>query len=135
MDASALLLLYVPEAGASWVRRLWSDFDQHLAPDLAFVEVSSALLKKVRRCELDGDEARAAIGLLAVRPPIRRVPTQHLLPAAYEFASTVHCSLYDAVYATLALHTSSRLLTADEAFARALGAAVGGPELILVPRV
>lgn len=133
VDTSALVLLFVPERGADWVRRQWSEFDVHVAPDWVLAESASALLKKVRRGELAPAEGREAIAILAGNPPVRLVATRDLVPAAYEFAVSAHCSLYDAVYATLALQRGDVLLTADAAFARAVATAGVGPEVLSPP--
>lgn len=100
--------------------------DVHLlAPELLVAECANILWKKVRRHELQRDEALVAARALE-RAEIEILPTRALLSAAARIALELDHPAYDCLYLALALDNGCRFVTADQRFLRRLA---GGPEL------
>ena len=88
------------------------------APDLARIEVLSALRRQVLSGQLDTAGAQQAVlDMLAL--PIEAHPTAALLGRAWELRDTI--TPYDACYVALAEALDTTLLTADKRLARAQG--------------
>jgi predicted nucleic acid-binding protein len=87
------------------------------APHLLDLEVSSALRRAVRRGDVNGDQARAAILGLASLPRIRRYPHGPLLARIWDLRDNI--STYDASYVALAEALGVPLVTADRRLAHA----------------
>lgn len=111
LDASVLAsyLLRGP-AGEGW-KRLSAAGVRPAAPDWAYIEISSALWKAVRK-GLDADEA---VGLLT---QLRRLaidwhPAEPLVPRAFSLAVKTGCTPYDGIYLALAFTLNGTLVTAD----------------------
>ncbi|HET7043527.1 MAG TPA: type II toxin-antitoxin system VapC family toxin [Gaiellaceae bacterium] len=84
--------------------------------DLVHAEVLSALRGLERGGQIDGERARAAAVALA-RAPVRHLPMQPLIPAAWALRERV--SVYDAFHVALAQELSCPLVTGDLRLARA----------------
>jgi predicted nucleic acid-binding protein len=117
VDASVALKWVIPEAGAEAARRLIAG-EVLAAPDLLFVECANVLLVKARRGQLTPEDARAAMQAIE-SAPIRPVAIHPHAAAAQAIAFELQHPAYDCLYLAVALAERARLVTADEAFARA----------------
>ena len=118
VDASALAeyLLGTTRAGAIAETITSTDVDLNI-PYLCDVEVAAVL----RRGALSGRLTRARVAEALVDYldlPVIRHPHERLLARVLELR--LNFSAYDAIYAALAEHLHSELLTADRALARAV---------------
>jgi predicted nucleic acid-binding protein len=85
------------------------------APDLLVLECANALWKKVRRRELDEDEALAAARALRSLP-ITLEPVSALAPEIVSLSLRLSHPAYDCAYLALAISSGDVLITADERF-------------------
>jgi predicted nucleic acid-binding protein len=120
VDASVLTeyLGDAREGAAVARRRLLADRASLWAPHLVDAEVGHALRRGVRRGEIAGDAARAALDDLMAMP-LRRVRHRELIPRAWELRENV--SFYDALYIALAELLGQPLITFDGRLAKATG--------------
>ena len=86
--------------------------DDLLAPDLLIAEVCNVAWHKLRRKEIDGDQAAATVsGLSDVIDEL--VPSAQLAPRAFEIAKALDHPVYDCLYLALAEERRTRVVTAD----------------------
>jgi predicted nucleic acid-binding protein len=92
-----------------------------LVPDLFWVELANAVWKAVRRAEISGDNAAAAIAFVRDLG-IATIPSVDLVPEALNLAVTCGRTVYDSLYVALAMQSKIELITADERLANAVAA-------------
>ena len=85
-------------------------------------------LQKFRRGQLTSDEA-ALLAAEATLLPVQLLDAVPHLPAAYTLARLYHPSVYDCLYAAVALALGCQVVTADRPFYLALEAALPGTML------
>lgn len=119
VDASVVAKCFFPEEHSAESRRLLSPRRTLLAPDLIWSEAGNIAWKRVRRGEIDADEADQFIADL-IRLPLEISPTQGLLAPALALAVATDRTVYDCMYLALAIDRKCRLVTADERFVNAL---------------
>ena len=96
------------------------------APELILVEAGHALLRKLRRKQLQEAEWRGLWRDMRGMP-IDLIPCHEHMDEALALAVTHELSVYDALYLAVALHVGGVLHTADESLkAAAQAAGVGG---------
>jgi predicted nucleic acid-binding protein len=119
LDAAALVdwLLQSPERGRAVAERMLRARSLNTL-ELAFVEVVSALRRKLARAELGGERAELALADLAATP-IRRHAAAPLSPRIWALRET-HTA-YDAAYVALAELLRAPLVTTDARLARSRG--------------
>jgi predicted nucleic acid-binding protein len=121
VDASVIVKWFVPEVGSAAARALLSAADEVIAPELARVEVASALIRKAIRGQLSGADAgktlRAWFGALA-DGQIFLLSNADDIEAAAELALELQHPLADCLYLAAAERLGVALITADQAFAR-----------------
>jgi predicted nucleic acid-binding protein len=83
--------------------------------------VANALWKSVRRNRISLVNALESLSLLR-ESGIATLPTADLLPEALDLASSYNRTVYDCLYAVLAVQSSMEMVTADERLANALAA-------------
>ena len=88
-----------------------------VAPDLLFAECANVLWKKVRRSELNVDEAKMAARLLR-QAGVEITSTTRLMESALQLAVQLDHPAYDCVYLALAMQLACPLVTADSGFRR-----------------
>lgn len=125
VDASVLVKLAAKEPDSELAIATILPREDCIAPDLLFVEVASALAKKIRFSDLSPDLAR--IGFDTVLPLIAEVvDSMLLLDRAMLLSAQLNHSLFDCVYLALAVERECVVLTADQKFAaRAIAAGYG----------
>jgi predicted nucleic acid-binding protein len=116
VDASLIIKWFVPEIHSESARRWLGASHDYVAPDLLFSEAGNAVWKKVRRKELDENEARQLVVDLA-QVAVETVATRSLLQDALALALTVGITVYDAMYLTLAVRLDTEVITGDSRFA------------------
>jgi predicted nucleic acid-binding protein len=104
-------------------RSLLAQGHELLAPDLLEIEAANALLKKVRRREIEGTEALR--GIDTYRRVLTFQPAVSGYQRAIDLAQRYWCSTYDGVYVATAELADCQLVTADERLVKALGADFG----------
>jgi predicted nucleic acid-binding protein len=115
VDASLVIKWFVPEIYSEAARRWLDASHDYVAPDLLFSEAGNVLWKKVRRKELDENEARQLVVDLA-QVAVETVATRSLLQDALALALTGGITVYDAVYLTLAVRLETEMITGDDRF-------------------
>jgi predicted nucleic acid-binding protein len=116
VDASVVVKCVVEEAGTPEALAIVAEHEI-LAPDLLLAESRNAILTKVRRLILTPEEGyRAERSLNGLS--IRIVPSVQLLAEAFAIAMELGEPIYDCIYLAAALALDTKLITADESFAR-----------------
>ncbi|MFN0123899.1 MAG: type II toxin-antitoxin system VapC family toxin, partial [Blastocatellia bacterium] len=94
---------------------------QHVfhAPELILPEFASILWKKVRRGEVSAAEGERILTAFSAKSLILH-SHKRLIRSAYTGAGTTGQTVYDWTYLALAVSLSCELVTADEAFYKAL---------------
>ncbi len=121
VDASVIVKWFVPEIGAISAKALLAAGDELIAPELARIEVASALIRKGLR-----DEVAAADVESTLRAWFRAVsegqifllPNSEDIEAAARLALELRHPLPDCLYLAVAKRLDVALITADRAFAR-----------------
>jgi predicted nucleic acid-binding protein len=119
VDASVILKWFLPEVGDAAAKALLATADELVAPELARVEVASALTRKAVRGQLSGADARSTLrawfGALAAGQ-IFLLPNGDDIEAAAELALELQHPLADCLYLAAAERLGTTLITADRAF-------------------
>lgn len=121
VDASVVVEFLVRLRWPDEAQRLFEaagDGDVELiAPDLVFLESTSALRKLVLRKAIDARAGGRALDMLA-KLPIRAIAVQQFLADIWAWRDNV--TPYGAAYAALAKHTKAPLVTGDDALVAVL---------------
>ena len=116
--------MLVPEVGNAEARALLAAGDELVAPELARIEVASALIRKGMRKQLSEEDVRHTLGVWfrsLSDGQIVLLPDVDHVTSACELALKLQHSLPDCLYLAAAEHLGVRLVTADRAFARRAG--------------
>lgn len=127
VDASVVVRWLVEDPLASEARAV-RESTRGLAPAFVRVETANALSRYVRAGLLDFEDAADAVELVARE--VSLVDDGDLLRAAQRLGRSFDHSIYDCLYAALAVRTGLPLVSADMKFVRK---AMGVPGLELVP--
>ncbi len=119
IDASALVPPFLEEPHSADTERWLSRADEIHAPDLIHAEVGNVLWKRHRRGDVPAGYAAATAQRLRMMPLLVHSAFD-LLPDALDIALRYDRSVYDCLYAALALRTGSVMVTADQRLANAL---------------
>jgi predicted nucleic acid-binding protein len=121
VDASVIVKWFIPEVGDVPAKALLATADELIAPELARIEVASALVRKGIRQELAGTDVentlRAWFRALS-EGQIFLLPNAEDIEAAATMALELKHPLPDCLYLALAERLGVALITADRAFAR-----------------
>ena len=111
VDASVAAKWSLPEEHSGAARALL--FEQHelIAPDFISIELAQVMLKTARRGEIARADALSA--LTRVHELLRIRASSGLAFPAFELATSLGTSVYDALYLALALREECALITAD----------------------
>ena len=118
VDASVAIKWFLPEVHWEYAARLQGHSDLY-APDFMLLECSNILIKKVRREEVDREDADVIQQSLS-HAPLGLYSWQDLLEAATVVAHETYRSVYDCIYLVLAQQLDGRMVTADKKFYLAL---------------
>ncbi len=119
VDASVAIKWYVPEVQSDAALHFYGVGFELSAPDLLFPEVGNILWKKVRRSQINRDEAFAILAAV-VRSRIETHACGPLTEYAFEIANETGATFYDSMYLSLAAQSGSALVTADQRLFRRL---------------
>ncbi len=117
VDASLVVKWFVPEVHSAAARRWLDASHDYIAPDLVFPEAGNAIWKKVRRGELNPEDAQNLVNDLAATG-IEAVSMRGLVSDAHELAVRTGITVYDATYLALAVRLQTQVITGDDRFAR-----------------
>jgi predicted nucleic acid-binding protein len=121
VDASVIVKWFIPEVGDAPAKALLATADALVAPELARIEVASALVRKGLRQELARADVertlRAWFGVLA-GGQIVLLPNEDDIEAAAELALELLHPLPDCLYLAAAERLGAALVTADRVFAQ-----------------
>lgn len=101
------------------------------APELLDLELAHALCKKVRRGELEADEARSILRCFEDFP-VHRHETAFLQDLAFHFALTHGRGIYDCLFVALGELLDTRVVTADRRLVRGLRGTSLEPRILWV---
>lgn len=122
-DASVAAKWLVPEEGSERARLLLEGALEGTVrfsvPELWFVEIASVLWKRCRRGEFDRADGFEMLDRLTALP-VRVHGHRALTAPAFDVAARTGITVYDALYAVLALRDRAVFVTADERLVRAL---------------
>ena len=119
VDASVAVKAYLAEDGSDAATALLAAETRLLAPELIRLEVTAALCRRVRKQELQADDARVRIdhwlgqlrnGLIALSPD------QDVLADAVALSLDLRHPVQDCLYLAVARRFEVPLVTADRAF-------------------
>lgn len=120
VDASVIVKWFAVEPGSTEARALLRGKEELVAPELAQLEVTSALVRKALRAELASPIVRQALTTwfrIISDGQIVLVPDADHLVAASEIALQLSHPLPDCLYLAAARRLGVELLTADRKFA------------------
>ena len=120
VDASVVVKWFVPEIHSEAARRLLTSPHEYVAPDLLLAETANTIWKKIRRKELKLEEGRRLVADIG-RSAVETVSCRALAGDAHALANATGQTVYDALYVALAVRLNTRLITADDRLAGALG--------------
>ena len=108
IDSSVIVKYFSEEPG-------WGDVEEYLyepvSIELSMIELGSALLKKVRKNELD--YKKAVVILERYPDTFRFIEERKHIGKAFEIAKKHNTSIYDAMFIAVALKNSYELVTCD----------------------
>jgi predicted nucleic acid-binding protein len=111
-DASVLFKLVVTEIDSELAAALVRSV-RVIVPEFAYLEIGNALWSRIRRRDLDVNQAQRLIeGLLSFG-----FETLHVVPflsCALDIASVIDHPIYDCLYVAMAEHLAVPLVTADK---------------------
>lgn len=126
VDASVAAKWFLPAQGERLVGEALALLSQYVAdeirfvvPDLFWAELGNLLWKAARRGRCSTASAEAAIST-ARNYKFLTMPAEPLIERAFAIATAFDCTVYDSIYAELAVESKAYLITADEKLASAL---------------
>jgi predicted nucleic acid-binding protein len=133
VDSSVAAKWILPEADSAQALRLITDIamagERLIVLDLAFVEISNAIWKRVHRGLATLPEARKFLDEL-LRSPVHVQQAHHLLVPALEIAAKYDRAVYDALFVALVQDLGLKGVTADEPLYQAVHADY--PQIVLL---
>jgi len=119
VDASVAVKWYLPEVHDVPSRRLLTNGDELLVPDLIFPEVGNILWKRVRMGQMTEAEGQTILASLASLP-LQVTSSGSLVSSALAISCETGRTVYDSLYLALAVRENSVMVTADKKFYNAL---------------
>lgn len=117
IDANIAIKWFLPEPKSELAQVVLKKKPDMYVPAYFFIETDSILTKKVRKKELSLKEAQH-ISTVLRSFPFQTIKLSMIRDNAFELASELYFSYYDALYLTTAMLLKSRVFTADERFVR-----------------
>lgn len=119
IDASVIVKLLTEEPGSAQAMQVVLDHPERWAPDLVYLEVASALSKKVRYAGLPIGKVDPALKAMSHFIDVQTEAVA-LIPAAVSLSIELKHAVYDCIYLALAIEQNGRLLTSDRKFVERL---------------
>ena len=122
IDASVMLKWMWPEPDSIKAHDIYQHTGHELlAPDYALVEVTNALWKKVKSCDINAEETIVEWMEFKQNNIIEWFETSPYLDRSFTLAQLLnHNSIYDCIYLAMAEQQNCPLLTADQKFLNTL---------------
>lgn len=120
VDASVAVKWLVDEPLSAQAAKLLDDDLPLAAPELIYAEAANALWAIARRGNIDADDVREALDLLADAPLAVPSSMKQLMAAAARLAIDLDHPVYDCMYLALAIQEQRPVITADRRFSNAL---------------
>jgi predicted nucleic acid-binding protein len=121
VDASVIVKWFIPEVGAVPAKALLAAGDELMAPELARIEVASALIRKGISQQLAGADVESALRAwfrALADGQVFLLPNADDLEAAAMLAVELQHPLPDCLYLAAAERLGVALITADRTFVR-----------------
>lgn len=113
VDASVALKWFVDEVHKEHADAVLRRNEPLLAPQHFRMELTSAVLKKIRAGDIDGGVVGELLAAIA-DAPVAEVATGSLFASAMDIALRFDRSIYDSLYVAVAFQEECRLVTADK---------------------
>ena len=117
LDSLRLAKWVLPEVESDRLLRLAAEVSASghrlIVLELALIEVTNAIWKRVHRREITPDEGRRFVDELATLPVVL-AESKPLLRSAYELAVSHHIAIYDALFVALTIDLNIVGITTDE---------------------
>jgi predicted nucleic acid-binding protein len=121
VDASVIVKWFIPEVGAVPAKALLAAGDELMAPELARIEVASALIRKGISQQLAGADVESALRAwfrALADGQVFLLPNADDLETAAKLALELQHPLPDCLYLAAAERLGVALITADRTFVR-----------------
>ncbi len=116
IDASVAIKWLFEEPLQQYARYYLSPQYTRMAPDFIYLELFSATHKKVQFESLRVEDGLNSLRMLFNENVLKLMPFFFYLERAYEIANSIHHSIYDCLYLSLAEQQRSKVVTADRKF-------------------
>jgi predicted nucleic acid-binding protein len=119
LDASVAVKAYLEESGSDEATAVISGRERLLAPELIRVEVAGAICRRVRKGELESEDARKRCDHWLVslsKGLIELTPDRDLVSDAIILATELKHPIQDCIYLAAARRLDVPLITADKSF-------------------
>lgn len=113
VDASVAIKCFFWEEGTEESLRLLDYIISFYVPEFFIMEIDSVITKKVRRRELQADEALSKRKQLR-KLPYKLIPYKEIEDLAFELSTKFSVTLYDASYLATAIDYKATVYTADQ---------------------
>lgn len=113
IDCSVAIKSFFWEKGSDESLKLLNYINSFYVPDFFLMEIDSVITKKVRRRELQAEEALFKRRQLR-QLPFKLIPYRDIEKFACELSTTFYITLYDASYLATAIDHEAKLYTADK---------------------
>jgi predicted nucleic acid-binding protein len=120
VDATVAVKWFVNQPDSAKAKAIADGDDVLLAPDFIVAEVGNALWMHVRVKDISLEDAIEAVTALLPYLLTEIVPSTALSEAALRMATALNHSVYDCLYAVLALERRGTFVTDDRRFAEKL---------------
>lgn len=112
VDASFAIKWLLPEKGSDVALSVLDDLQYFVVPDLFIIETDSIVTKKVRRKELEPEDAPILQEKIRQFPYLI-IPYNKISDFALELSTSLAISHYDACYLAVSIQFGGTLYTAD----------------------
>ena len=113
VDASVAIKCFFWEEGTEESLKLLDYIVSFYVPDFFLMEIDSVITKKVRKRELEVEEAVGKRQQLR-KLPFKLIPYEEIGAFSFELSTKLPISLYDASYLATAIDYGATLYTADK---------------------
>ncbi len=119
IDACVAIKWFLPEKDHESASKVLNQFPEFLAPGLFLIEIDAILTKKIRKIELEIDEAEILYHEIR-KLPFKYIEYTRISKLSFDLSATLPITLYDATYLSVAMLFDEEVITADERFYRGM---------------
>lgn len=113
IDSSVVVKWFFREKGSEQAEKLLTKFSSFFVPDLFLIEMDAVITKKVRRKELEPQEAPEKSSNVR-KLPYQIVSYKEISTLSFDLAISLPITLYDANYVATAIEYDAIMYTADQ---------------------